>query len=50
VEAFPIRNKTAEEVSKCLLTIFYRHGASRCMITDQGREFVNEVSLVFLQT
>lgn len=45
VEAFAIKDKSAQSITKCLLEIFYRHGASYYVITDQGREFVNEVSL-----
>ena len=43
VEAFPIRDKSAASVVSCLLDIFYRHGASYSVLSDQGREFVNKV-------
>ena len=44
VEAWPIPDKTAISVAGCMAEMFYRHGASHSVITDQGREFVNEVS------
>lgn len=44
VEAFPIPNKTALEVSKCLKKILYRHGAVFTILTDQGRAFQNKVN------
>ena len=43
VEAFPIPNKSATVVSKCFEKMFSRHGAMNAIITDQGREFINEV-------
>jgi hypothetical protein len=43
VEAYPIPRKDAESVAKCILSMFYRHGCSKVQLTDQGREFVNEV-------
>ena len=46
-EAFPMPEKSAKAVISCMLKLFYRHGASMCVITDQGREFVNKVSNKF---
>ena len=43
VEAFPIPNKSAAEVARCFQKMFASHGAMKAIITDQGREFVNEV-------
>ena len=43
VEAFPLKTKDASEVAQCLRRIFYRHGAPETVITDNGKEFVNEV-------
>uniref|UniRef100_A0A3Q2ZCY6 Integrase catalytic domain-containing protein n=1 Tax=Kryptolebias marmoratus TaxID=37003 RepID=A0A3Q2ZCY6_KRYMA len=45
VEAFPLKNKSAEEVCKNLCDIIYRHGCPDRILTDQGREFVNQYSL-----
>eukprot|EP00794_Sanderia_malayensis_P006692 gene6692-biopygen5471 len=42
VEAFPIPEKSALQVAKCLVKLFCRHGAPEKVLTDQGREFVNE--------
>lgn len=44
VEGFAIPNKSASEVAKCILKLVYTHGAPQRILTDQGREFVNEVS------
>uniref|UniRef100_A0A3B5L8T8 Gypsy retrotransposon integrase-like protein 1 n=1 Tax=Xiphophorus couchianus TaxID=32473 RepID=A0A3B5L8T8_9TELE len=41
VEAFPLKTKTAEEVCQKLCSIFYWHGCPQCILTDQGREFMN---------
>ena len=43
VEAFPLRTKDASEVAQCLRRIVYRHGAPESILTDNGKEFVNEV-------
>ncbi|KAG9283640.1 hypothetical protein AMEX_G2427 [Astyanax mexicanus] len=44
VEAFPLRSKSAAEVGKHLCSIIYRHGCPKRILSDQGREFVNEVT------
>uniref|UniRef100_A0A1A8KNB0 Kinesin family member C1 n=2 Tax=Nothobranchius TaxID=28779 RepID=A0A1A8KNB0_NOTKU len=44
VEAFPLKTKSAEEVYQNLCTIFYRHGCPLRILTDQGREFVNQIN------
>ena len=45
VEAMPLPEKTAGSVAKALFQTFCRHGAPVHIISDQGREFVNQVSL-----
>uniref|UniRef100_A0A3Q3KR86 Gypsy retrotransposon integrase-like protein 1 n=1 Tax=Monopterus albus TaxID=43700 RepID=A0A3Q3KR86_MONAL len=45
VEAFPLKNKTGSEVAKQLCSIIYKHGCPKRILSDQGREFVNEVSI-----
>lgn len=45
VEAFPIPDKSAQQVSKCIKKLIYRHGAMNAILTDQGREFINQVLL-----
>lgn len=45
VEAYPLRTKSAVEVAENLCKIIYRHGCPARILSDQGREFVNEVSL-----
>ena len=45
VEAYPIPSKTAKDVSNCFKKLFARHGAMNAILTDQGREFVNSVSI-----
>ncbi|KAL2102408.1 hypothetical protein ACEWY4_001576 [Coilia grayii] len=42
-EAFPLRGKTAEEVSRCIVNLFYKFGAPMRILTDNGREFVNQI-------
>ncbi|XP_065671909.1 retrovirus-related Pol polyprotein from transposon 412 isoform X2 [Hydra vulgaris] len=44
VEAKPIYNKSAEEVSRFLYELICRHGCTSIQINDQGREFCNKVS------
>ena len=44
VEAFPLREKSAVEVAQCLLKLFYRFGASKSVLHDNGKEFVNKVN------
>ena len=42
--AVPIRNKTATTVASALIEhVFLPLGAYRCLVSDQGREFCNEV-------
>jgi hypothetical protein len=44
VEAFPIRSKTAEEVADVLLReVVCRFGAPRQILSDNGKEFLNEL-------
>ena len=42
-EAFPIKSKSASEIARCILKIFFRHGACHAFLSDNGGEFVNEV-------
>ena len=44
-EAYPLKNKTADEVTKCILDFFYKFGAPKRLPTDQGGEFCNKVLL-----
>ncbi|KAJ8316149.1 hypothetical protein KUTeg_006163 [Tegillarca granosa] len=44
VEAFPIPSKSAIDVSKCFEKLFSRHGAVNAILTDHGREFLNQVN------
>ena len=41
LEVYPLRTKTAEEVSACVLDLFYKYGAPKRILTDRGKEFVN---------
>ncbi len=45
-QAYAITSKTAEEVSQCILKFFYQFEAPKRILTDQGREFVNEVCVL----
>uniref|UniRef100_A0A673L7L2 Gypsy retrotransposon integrase-like protein 1 n=1 Tax=Sinocyclocheilus rhinocerous TaxID=307959 RepID=A0A673L7L2_9TELE len=44
-EAFPLKSKRAEEVTECIIKLFYKFGAPKRLLTDQGTEFVNQVSI-----
>ena len=46
LEANLIREKTALTVATFLYELMCRHGCFRLQIKDQGREFVNETSLI----
>lgn len=39
-----IERKSALEVAQCLLKLFYRYGATKSVLHDNGREFVNKVN------
>ena len=43
VEAYALQEKTALSVARGLYKSFCRHGAPVHIISDQGREFVNQV-------
>jgi len=44
VEIFAIPDKTALEVAHCLVDeVYFRHGAPRVLISDRGKEFMNEL-------
>ena len=45
VEAIPLPVKSALSVAKGLSKVYCRHGAPAHIISDQGREFVNQVRL-----
>ncbi|XP_049333179.1 gypsy retrotransposon integrase-like protein 1 [Astyanax mexicanus] len=44
VEAFPLKTKSAAEVGRNLCSIIYRHGCPKRILSDQGREFVNDLN------
>ena len=46
-EAAALPDKTAEGVAEFLFKCFTRHGCCKVKITDQGREFVNQVNRLF---
>ena len=41
--AYPLKSKTAVEVTNCILDFFYKFGAPKRLLTDQGKEFCNNV-------
>ncbi|RXN13050.1 gag-pol fusion [Labeo rohita] len=43
-EAYAIPNKSAAVVSRCIINFFYRFGAPKRILTDQGSEFVNQIN------
>ena len=42
-EAYPLKRKTAVEVTNCLFDFFYKFGAPKRLLTEQGKEFCNKV-------
>ena len=44
VELYPLRRKHSMEVSAALYQLTTRHGCPAIIISDQGREFVNDLS------
>lgn len=42
---YPLHNKTTAEVTGCIVKFFHQFEAPKRILTDQGREFVNEVIL-----
>lgn len=46
VEAFPLQDKSAINVARAIYAAYCRHGAPNDIITDQGKEFVNQVYFV----
>ncbi|KAL6455441.1 hypothetical protein MHYP_G00361070 [Metynnis hypsauchen] len=44
VEAYPLASKSADVVTACIVQIIYRFGAPKRILTDQGREFVNQIN------
>ncbi|KAL2091246.1 hypothetical protein ACEWY4_013509 [Coilia grayii] len=42
-EAYPLKTKTAAEVTGCIIDFFYRFGAPKRLLTDRGGEFVNQL-------
>ncbi|KAL1268451.1 hypothetical protein QQF64_033814 [Cirrhinus molitorella] len=43
-------SKRAEEVTQCVIKLFYKFGAPKRILTDQGTEFVNQINLEVCQT
>ncbi len=48
-EAFPLKTKSAEEVTGCIVKLFYKFGAPKMLLTGQGSEFVNAVRVILLE-
>lgn len=46
--AFPLRNHTAYDVAKCLISVFTMFGFPNEILSDCGSEFMSEVMQVFL--
>lgn len=46
VEAVALPNKSALCVAQAIFKVYCRHGAPQSIITDQGKEFINQV-LIF---
>ena len=46
VEAIPLKDKSAISVAKSIYKVYCRHGAPVSLICDQGKEFINNVSII----
>ena len=46
VKAIPLPDKSAFSVAKGLYKTYCRHGATAHIISDQGRDFVNQVGSI----
>src|ERR1043165_4657999 len=46
--AFPLRNHTAHDVAKCLISVFTMFGFPKEILSDCGTEFMSELMQVFL--
>lgn len=44
IEAFPLIDKSAKSVAQGIFAAYCRHGAPKDIITDQGKEFINQVN------
>lgn len=44
-QAYPLRSKCAKEVTECLIKFVHQFEAPKRVLTDQGKEFVNDVSI-----
>ena len=45
VVAYPLSDKSGPSVARALVKMFHTHGPPSKIMTDQGREFVNEVNI-----
>lgn len=43
VVAYPLQDKRGPTIAKAIMAMIYTHGPPLKILTDQGREFVNEV-------
>lgn len=46
-QAYPLKNKSAPEVTECIIKFVHQFEAPKRILTDQGKEFVNSVSIFF---
>lgn len=47
-QAYPLTSKTAKEVAQCILKFVHQFESPKRILTDQGKEFVNAVSIQIL--
>lgn len=48
VVAYPLQDKSGPSVARAIVKMIYTYGPPLSIITDQGREFVNEVNIMQL--
>ena len=42
-KVYPVKDRRAETVAKCLLDLIWKHGVPNCIIHDRAAEFLSEV-------
>ena len=49
-QAYPLHRKSAAEVTECIIKFFHQFEAPKSILTDQRREFVNDVKQISMAT
>lgn len=49
-QAYPLNSKSTDEVTQCILKLFYQFEAPKQILIVQGKAFVNEVAATTCKT